>query len=99
MALPSYHVQNFVHDSRFPYALYWDFCKKLGELLVLRRSIKILSKRSEIDYLKNKPAQSNSQLNMPDVAHEIKISIDRLFLLILFMCITICMTEGERKVF
>lgn len=73
--------------------------KKLGELLVLRRSIKILSKRSEIDYLKNKPAQSNSQLNMPDVAHEIKISIDRLFLLILFMCITICMTEGERKVF
>ena len=53
--------------------------KKLGELLVLRRSIKILSKRSEIDYLKNKPAQSNSQLNMPDVAHEIKISIDRLF--------------------
>lgn len=73
--------------------------KKLGELLVLRRSIKILSKRSEIDYLKNKPAQSNSQLNMPDVAHEIKISIDRLFLLILFMCITICMTKCERKVF
>lgn len=75
-------------DIRFPYALYWDFCKKTGRTF-----------RSEIDYLKNKPAQSNSQLNMPDVAHEIKISIDRLFLLILFMCITICMTEGERKVF
>lgn len=57
------------------------------------------NKRNEIDDLKNGLALSNSQSNMPDVAHEIKISIDRLFLLILFMCITICMTEGERKVF
>lgn len=56
LVLPSYHVQDFVHDIRFPYALYWDFCKKLGKLLVLRKSIKILSKRSEIDYLKNEPA-------------------------------------------
>lgn len=89
MALPSYHVQNFVHDIRFPYALYWDFCKKTGRTF-----------RSEIDDLKNGLALSNSQSNMPDVAHEIKISIDRLFLLlILFICITICMTKGKRKVF
>ena len=36
------------------------------------------SKRNKIDYLKNKPAPSNSRQNMPYVAHEIKISIDRL---------------------
>lgn len=37
MALPSYHVQNFVHDSRFPYALYWDFCKKTGRTVSLAK--------------------------------------------------------------
>lgn len=36
------------------------------------------NKRNEIDDLKNGLALSNSQSNMPYVAHEIKISIDRL---------------------